>query len=125
MQRLAVPLLLAALVAGCATPSARPLAPVAAAPVVPTYSTVGLVNVLGLTAAAVVARLGPPGLDVTEGAARKLQFLSAACVLDVYFYPPRSGGGPVATHLDARLPDGRDMDRASCVSALEQARQRR
>lgn len=124
MQRFPVAPALLLLVAGCATPSARPSASVVA-PVAPTYSTAGLGAVLGQTAAALVARLGTPGLDVTEGSARKLQFASAACVLDVYFYPPRGGGGPVATHLDARLPDGRDMDRASCVAALEQARQRR
>jgi hypothetical protein len=32
--------------------------------------------------------------------------------------PPRSGAEPVVIHVDARLPDGREMDRASCVAAL-------
>ncbi len=68
---------------------------------------------------------GPPDLDVREGAARKLQFLGPACVLDVYLYPPRAGAEPVVTHVDARLPDGRDMDRSSCVAALSRRREAR
>ena len=60
-----------------------------------------------------------------EGRARKLQFLGPACVLDAYLYPPRGGGDPVVTHVDARLPDGRDMDRSSCVAALSRRREAR
>ena len=68
---------------------------------------------------ALLSRLfGNPGLDIREGDARKLQFLGPACVLDLYLYPSRRGAEPVVTHVDARLPDGRDMDRASCVAAL-------
>ena len=67
-----------------------------------------------------------PDLDLREGPARKLQFLGPACVLDAYLYPPRSGRGePVVTYVDARQPDGRDMDRASCVAALTAQRQTR
>ncbi len=112
--------LLAALVAGCVAPEAeaprvaRPVAP----PPAPAYSTHGLESVMGRGARALTALFGTPDLDVREGAARKLQFLGPACVLDVYLYPPRVGGDPVATHVDARLPDGRDMDRSSCVAAL-------
>ena len=73
---------------------------------------------MGRNARALVALLGDPGLDVREGPARKLQFLGPACVLDAYLYPPRGGGEPVVTHVDARMPDGRDIDRASCVAAL-------
>jgi len=39
-------------------------------------------------------------------------------VLDLYLYPPSQGAAAVVTYLDARLPDGRDFDRASCVAAL-------
>lgn len=73
---------------------------------------------MGRNARVLVALLGDPGLDVREGPARKLQFLGPACVLDAYLYPPRGGGEPVVTHVDARMPDGRDIDRASCVAAL-------
>jgi hypothetical protein len=65
---------------------------------------------------------GKADLDVREGAARKLQFASPACVLDTYLYPPAAGGEPIVTHIDARLPDGRDFDRASCVAALQAQR---
>jgi hypothetical protein len=82
------------------------------------YSIVGLEGVMGSTAAALVAQFGQPQLDLREGTARKLQFLSPVCVLDAYLYPPRRGGDPVVTHVDARLPDGREMDRSSCVAAL-------
>jgi hypothetical protein len=81
--------------------------------------------VLGRTAAVLSAQLGRPALDIREGTARKLQFESPACVLDAYLYPPAAGGEPIVTHLDARLPDGRDMDRASCIAALVAARARR
>ena len=84
----------------------------------PTYCDPGLESVMGRGARALVALFGTPDLDVREGTARKLQFLGPACVLDAYLYPPRGGGEPVVTHVDARLPDGRDMDRSSCVAAL-------
>jgi len=109
----------AALAAGCVAPSAElQVAPPVAPPPAPAYSTHGLESVIGHGARALTALLGAPGLDVREGNARKLQFLGPACVLDVYLYPPRGGGEPLAAHVDARLPDGRDMDRSSCVAAL-------
>lgn len=96
-------------------PPARPAAPVQTQN---TYPSTGLESVLGRTARIVTGLLGTPALDVREGPARKLQFLGPACVLDLYLYPPRAGGDPIVTHIDARLPDGRDMDRASCLAAL-------
>ena len=83
-----------------------------------TYSVVGLESVIGRTARLIEAQFGRPELDVREGNARKLQFSGPACVLDAYLYPPKGGGDPIVTHVDARLPDGRDFDRASCVAAL-------
>ena len=44
-------------------------------------------------------------------------------MLDAYLYPARGGGEPIVTYVDARLPDGRDFDRASCVAALTKARE--
>lgn len=90
-----------------------------------TYSSTGLETVIGSTAQALVAQFGRPDLDLREGSARKLQFLGPACVLDAYLYPPRGGGEPVVAHIDARLPDGRDMDRASCIAALAARQQSR
>jgi hypothetical protein len=81
-------------------------------------TSTGLEAVLGRTARALETLFGRPGLDVREGNARKLQFAGPACVLDAYLYPPKGGGEPIVTHLDARLPDGRDLDRASCVASL-------
>jgi len=106
--------------AGCVSrPAEAPPVPRAAPVEAPVrYSSTGLEAVLGRTARAVTALLGTPGLDVREGTARKLQFLGPTCVLDLYLYPPRAGGEPIVTHIDARLPDGRDMDRSSCVAAL-------
>lgn len=89
----------------------------------PMRSVAGLEGVLGRTAAMVVARLGRPALDIHEGDARKLQFESPACILDTYLYRPAAGGEPIVTHIDARLPDGRDMDRASCIAALQAQQQ--
>ncbi|MGZ8285280.1 MAG: hypothetical protein ACXW27_16190 [Allosphingosinicella sp.] len=104
---------------GCAAGTERP-APVVERPVqrVVPFNSTGLENVLGRTARMLEAQFGKPGLDVREGPARKLQFGGAACVLDAYLYPPKGGGEPIVTHIDARLRDGRDLDRASCVAAL-------
>jgi len=117
-MRLGPSLALSLLLAGCAaTPAPRPSA--AAAPLVrPVVSPAGLQAVIGRTAAMLAAQFGKADLDVREGSARKLQFVGPACVLDTYLYPPAGGGEPIVTHVDARLPDGRDMDRASCVAAL-------
>jgi hypothetical protein len=105
---------------GCAGRTEQ-AAPVAARPpvqrVVP-YNSTGLETVLGRTARMLEAQFGKPALDVREGPARKLQFGGPACVLDAYLYPPKGGGEPIVTHIDARLRDGRDLDRASCVAAL-------
>ena len=113
------------LLAGCVSPRAQTPPPAQQPPASPTYTTHGLESVMGRSARAVVTLLGQPGLDIREGQARTLQFLGPACVLDAYLYPPRSGGEPVVTHVDARLPDGRDMDRASCVAALTAQQQSR
>jgi hypothetical protein len=105
---------------GCAAKTERPAPAVERPPpdrVVP-YNSTGLETVLGRTARMLETQFGKPALDVREGPARKLQFLGAACVLDAYLYPPKGGGEPIVTHIDARLRDGRDIDRASCVQSL-------
>ncbi len=117
-------MLAGAVVSACAPPVVQAPPPAASAPPPPrAYGPAGLEAVLGATAAALVAQFGQPDLDAREGPARKLQFLGPACVLDAYLYPPRGGRGePVVTHVDARLPDGREMDRSSCVAALSRRR---
>jgi len=108
--------LLGLALAGCVAPqSAAPPVRVAAPRPVP---VAGLEGVIGSTASALVSQFGTAALDVREGAARKLQFAGPVCVLDAYLYAQRSGGEPIVTYVDARLPDGREMDRASCVAAL-------
>ena len=72
-------------------------------------------------AQALAGLMGTPRLDVAEGDMRKLQFTGRACVLDVFLYPLREGGQPVATHVEARrASDGAEVDRASCAQALRQ-----
>ena len=82
----------------------------------------GLEGVIGADADALTRQFGTPRLDVREGDARKLQWSATPCVLDAYLYPPESGGRPVATFVDARRGDGRDVDRAACVAALRKPR---
>jgi len=121
----AVPLLAGLGLAGCVPPPAA-APPSSTLPPPTSYTPVGLEAVLGATAASLVAQFGAPDLDLREGPARKLQFLGPACVLDAYLYPPRGGRGePVVAHIDARLPDGREMDRSSCVAALSRRREAR
>jgi hypothetical protein len=124
MRGLLLGVLAALPLAACVAPQAAPRPPIAAAP--QPIPTGGLEAVMGASAQRLIAQFGNPDLDLREGPARKLQFLGPACVLDAYLYPPRSGRGePVVTYVDARQPDGRDMDRASCVAALTAQRQTR
>ena len=106
----------ALLLAGCVSSGdeAPPAEMAAAGPI----AIAGLEAVIGSTARALAVHLGRADLEQREGNARRLQFVGPACVLDAYLYPPRSGAEPVVTHVDARQPDGREMDRASCVAAL-------
>ena len=119
-------LLVTLTMSACVAPQSAP-PPTAPTPPPPSsYGPGGLESVLGATARALVAQFGNPDLDVREGPARKLQFLGPACVLDAYLYPPRGGrGDAVVTHVDARQPDGREMDRSSCVAALTRRREAR
>lgn len=91
-------------------PAAQPPAPSVAA-------------LMGQSAARLVGRFGTPHLDVSEGSARKLQFVGPICVLDAYLYPPRGGRGePAVSYIDTRQRDGSPIDQASCVAALGKRR---
>lgn len=80
-------------------------------------TTSGLEAVLGQTAAGLTRLFGEPSQDFHEPGARKLQFANASCVLDTYLYA-QGPGDPVVTYVDARNPQGEDVDRARCVEAL-------
>ena len=123
-----LPLALLAL-AGCATvaPPAPAPAPVRA-PAAPTPAPpagAGLDRVMGQDAHALEELFGTPNQDVREEGARKLQFASTACVLDAYLYAKAAGREPVVTWIDARLPSGDDIDRASCIAALSRRKEAR
>jgi hypothetical protein len=118
---LALPLLLISCAPTATTQSAAPVTAAVTRPA----AIAGLAGVMGQSAGSLTAQFGTPALDVREGDARKLQFSGPACVLDAYLYPSSQGRDPVVTHIDARLPDGRDIDRASCVAALMAGRQAR
>jgi hypothetical protein len=105
------------LLVSCApTATTQPVAPPVATASAATVA--GLAAVMGQSAATLQTRFGTPALDVREGSARKLQYSSPVCVLDAYLYPAAQGREAIVTHIDARHPDGRDIDRASCVAAL-------
>ena len=123
LTRGAIAAALALLTAAC-TPTTTATKPAAAAPV-RVYAPAGLEGVMGRTAGYIEGQFGRPDLDIREGTARKLQFAGPVCVLDAYLYPRAGGGDPVVTHIDARLPDGRDIDRASCIAALTRRQEAR
>lgn len=108
--------------AAAATPVARPVVrqPVRQPPRGFSIQMVpGLESVLGAPPGDLVRQFGAARLDVWEGDARKLQFSGAACVLDVFLYPPEKGAEPLATYVDARrASDGKDVDKVACVAAL-------
>jgi hypothetical protein len=78
----------------------------------------GLDRVMGKDARTLVSLFGPAVQDVREVTSRKLQFAGSSCILDAYLYPPAPGKEAVVTYLSARVPDGRDADKTSCVTAL-------
>jgi hypothetical protein len=79
----------------------------------------GLESVIEQDSAGLQRLFGPPRLEVREGDMRKMQFAGQPCVLDVFLYPLREGGEPVATHVEARrASDGAEVDRAACAQAL-------
>lgn len=121
--------LLSVILAGCAGPaiprSGGQTGKIPPRPVVTTPTPAPVVRpvqhnmLIGQSADALSRSMGRPRLDVTEGAGRKMQFVGAACVMDVYIYPPSNGAAPVATHVDARSPDGRDADINRCAQSLQ------
>ena len=122
-MRLFIVLAASLALAACATtPSPKPRA-------VPTVSVpmraTGLERVLGQDARALSGLFGTPDQDVREEGARRLQFAGPFCILDAYLYPPRTGAELVVSYIDARQPDGKDIDRASCVAALVRRKEAR
>jgi hypothetical protein len=93
-----------------------------AIPAPPIKLATGLDRVMGKDARSLVQLFGPAAQDVREASARKLQFAGPSCVLDAYLYAPSKGKEPVVTYLSARVPDGRDADKTTCVAALSQKR---
>lgn len=135
-MRRAFTLLAAISVSGCSTgisglpavnapsQSARTPAPTAASAAgfrqAPVQNAAGLSGVIGARAGALTRRFGQARIDLTEGDARKLQFVSGSCVLDIFLYPPERGAQPVATHVEARTrTDGSDTDRGRCIRDIE------
>lgn len=121
IQRLLAVAALTSLLAGCAGAAIpRPSQPVAGPP--PPPSTPPRItqhnSLVGQSANTAMGMFGRPKLDIQDGAGRKLQFAGTACTIDVYYYAPRQGADPIATHVDARTPDGRDANIDSCISAL-------
>lgn len=102
--------------AGPAIPRATP--PRATAPPPTVVRPVQNNALIGNSADAIGRMFGKPRLDVTEGAGRKLQFAGSSCILDIYLYAPRAGASPVATHVDARTPDGRNAEVNSCAQSM-------
>lgn len=119
----------ALIVAGCAGPaipragsdsgsSARnPARPIVTPP--PVVRPVQQNMLIGHSADGLTRRYGSARIDVSEGSGRRMQFAGSSCVIDVYIYPPSAGAAPVATHVDARSPDGRDVDVDRCAQSLQ------
>lgn len=117
--------LLPVLVAGCAS-TVSPAPPPVALTRSPPMAKTGLDRVLGQSARGLTALFGEADQDVKEAqGARRMQFAGPICILDAYLYAPRSGGEGEVTYVDARQPDGKDIDRASCVAALTRRKEAR
>ena len=74
-------------------------------------------EIIGMTAADLIHRLGTPALQIREGESLKLQFRSKLCVLDAYLYP--GGNTPYrVTHVDTRTRSLGTIDQALCIASL-------
>jgi hypothetical protein len=116
MERIAVTAALLTMTACAAVPSAPPPATLPPSPAASAYGKPA--QVMGATAKHLISLFGQPRLDIRERTVRKLQFANGRCVLDAYLYSPAKGKEPVVTYVDSRLPDGRDADAGTCVTAL-------
>lgn len=76
-------------------------------------------GLVGLTAAQVVSKLGPPVLQIREGAGLKLQFRNSRCVIDTYLYPSARGAAEKVEHVDTRAPSGVDANETVCVDLFQ------
>lgn len=122
-MKIIAPAVLLVLLAGCGGTTAPPPV-VRAAPIpVPQPGMSALTTVMGQSANGLIAQFGRPQLDISEGAARKLQFTGPICVLDAYLYPPKSGrGDATVTFAETRQRDGKPIDQSSCAAALKASR---
>lgn len=123
MRRIVVGLGSALLVTGCASGSVNMPAASGAAVRAPQIMRSGALDgVIGERAASLSRRFGDARIDLAEGDARKLQYVSDRCVLDIYLYPLEANADPVATHVEARnRQGGADTDRAGCIAEVERA----
>ena len=124
---MALLLICASLLAGCApnvrkappTISSNPATADVRAPTIQRGQ--GLDSVIGKRASTLAQRFGSARIDLSEGDARKLQFISETCVLDIFLYPLERNAAQVATHVEARKRiGGGDADRAECIKEVEQ-----
>jgi hypothetical protein len=83
-------------------------------------------GIIGARAADLTNRFGIARIDMVEGDARKLQYASDTCVLDIYLYPAGTSGEPIAAHVETRQREGgAEANRAGCIGEVERAATRR
>ena len=115
MRRPILPAALALTLAACSAPP-----PPAALPQAPSPLPASRTGLTGATQAQLAARFGAPSFVLREGPGLKLQWQNMTCVLDVYLYPPASGGGlPAVAHVDTRRPgSGDSVPVEGCAASL-------
>jgi hypothetical protein len=111
-MRFVLPIAAALLLAACVRAPEQP-EPIPQAPT-PKPSVPG--SLVGLSAGELIQRMGPPALQVREGAGLKLQWRGRTCVLDAYLY--LQGSAERVAHVDTRLQNGNDTPQQACVASL-------
>ena len=114
------PVTLATLTAVTAAPaSALPIPPTANAPAAPAFVDPG--RLVGQTAAAIAAALGPPGFTRRDGPAEVWQYAGEDCLLYVFLYREEAEGRARVAHFEIRPAGDGTPAPESCFQSLVRA----
>ena len=95
----------------------------AIATLTPPAARVAVERLMGANEGTLHNLLGPHQFRRRDPPARLLRYRVKVCLLDLFLYPGE-GGELRVTHVEARGPDGKDIEIAPCLDSIVEARQK-